>query len=265
MSESIYQTRGSARLGIVVPTGNTNLEPDMMMLAPNGISLHFARAGGYDIDQIPDEKQMQQYSDTPASDVIDSLRDCRSDIILYGCTSATLAQGPEFDRKFRGQIETIAGVPAVTAASALVEVLNALEVRRFAFSSPYVKTLNSLAIDFIESFGMHCVKRADVPVPMSNEAIGSATPEEITTLAERADCETAEAMVISCTDYRATEAIPAIEARLGKPVVTSNQAMMLMALKRLGIAPKNPLLEQHLATARIRQNDSSNPVHKSQS
>jgi hypothetical protein len=41
--------------------------------------------------------------------------------------------------------------------------------------------------------------------------------------------------------------------------------MMLMALKRLGIAPENPLLEQHLATARIRHNDSSNPAHKSQS
>ncbi len=258
MSRSAYPTRGVARLGIVVPTGNTNLEPDMMMLAPSGVSLHFARAGGYDIDQIPDEKQMQQYSDTPAGDVIDSLRNCRSDIILYGCTSATLAQGPEFDHKFRKEIEQIAGVPAVTAASALVEVLGALKVNRFAFSSPYVETLNNLAIDFIESFGMNCVKRIDAPVPMSNEAVGNATPEEITALAEQLDCDNAEAIVISCTDYRATEAIPAIEAQLGKPVVTSNQATLLVALKRLGIAPENTLLHQHLATAQASQNTSSN-------
>ena len=43
-------SRGVARLGIVVPVSNTNLEPDMVMLRPDGVSLHFARAGGRDRD-----------------------------------------------------------------------------------------------------------------------------------------------------------------------------------------------------------------------
>ena len=46
MPDTRYPTRGLARLGIVVPVSNTNLEPDMMMLAPAGVSLHFTRAGG---------------------------------------------------------------------------------------------------------------------------------------------------------------------------------------------------------------------------
>ena len=58
MIESNYQTRGLARCGIVVPVSNTNLEPDMMLLAPAGVSMHFARAGGYDVDQIPDENHI---------------------------------------------------------------------------------------------------------------------------------------------------------------------------------------------------------------
>ena len=43
--------------------------------------------------------------------------------------------------------------------------------------------------------------------------------------------------MLSCTDMRAAEAAPAIEASLGKPVVTSNRAMMRAALKRIGVPP----------------------------
>ncbi len=50
-----------------------------------------------------------------------------------------------------------------------------------------------------------------------------------------ADREEAEALVISCTDYRALEAVSALEGQLGKPVVTSNSALMYVCLKRLGI------------------------------
>jgi maleate isomerase len=250
MPASRYDGRGRARLGIVVPVSNTNLEPDMTLLAPRGVSLHFARAGGYDVDRIPDEKQMRQYSDTPVDDVIASLAHCRADLIVYGCTSATLAQGPAYDRAFRANIERLAGVPAVTAASALTLVLRSLGIERFTFTSPYVASLNDLAIDFIEAFGMRCVRRVDAPEPLGNEAVGDTRPEQIIETALSADHPEAEALVISCTDYRATEAIDELEARLGKPVITSNQASMLVALRRLGIAPDDsPLAGQHAAAA----------------
>ena len=251
MMDSNYRTRGRARCGIVVPVSNTNLEPDMMLLAPDGVSMHFARAGGYDVDQIPDENQMRQYSDHAVDDVLESLHLCRSDVVIYGCTSATLAQGPEYDRKFRDNMESICGVPAVTAASALVEVLQQLEIKRFAFTSPYVPTLNDLAIRYIESAGLHCASRVDTPRPMSNEDVAAATPDEIIQIAISADSDEAEAIVISCTDYRATEAIVEIEAKLGKPVITSNQATLLVALQRLGIAAGKSVLSQHIATAKL--------------
>ena len=57
-----------------------------------------------------------------------------------------------------------------------------------------------------------------------------------------------EAIVISCTDYRALEAVPAIEARLGKPVVTSNQAQMYVCLTRLGLPTRGIVAGGHLFT-----------------
>jgi len=51
-------SRGRKRFGILVPFTNTNFEPDMVLLRPDGVSLHFARIGGYDQDEIPDADQM---------------------------------------------------------------------------------------------------------------------------------------------------------------------------------------------------------------
>ena len=240
-----YPTRGRARIGVVVPFSNTNLEPDMTMLCPPGVSVHIARAGGYDLDAIPDEHQMRQYSDAPFEEAVDSLAGCRPDIILYGCTSATLARGPTFDAEFRRRIEARAAVPVVTAASAVIEALEDLGVERFAFSSPYVSSLNDLAVSYIEACGFRCVGRADTSAPLGNHEVAALTPEDVIALACKADCAQAEAIVLSCADMRAAEAVPAIEARLGKPVATSNQAMMHAALKRIGISPAEGAMRGH--------------------
>ena len=59
------------------------------------------------------------------------------------------------------------------------------------------------------------------------------TPQDAYDMALKADCDDAQAIVISCTDYRALEAVTAIEAKLNKPVITSNQALMHACLRRL--------------------------------
>ena len=240
--------RKRTRIGVVVPVSNTNLEPDLYQFAPKNLSFHFVRTGGYDVDQIPDEHQMRQYSDHDSSDDVEALRHCRPELILYGCTSATLSQGPDYDQQFCQRISDTVGVPAVTAASALVEVLAALEIRYFSFTSPYVASLNNLSIEFLQHQGCRCVSRVDAPEAMSNEAVGDALPDDIFNRAIMADHVDAEALVVSCTDYRATEAAVHIEEKTGKPVITSNLALLLVAMKKLNISAKDSPL-RHLMTA----------------
>jgi len=245
MNSQYTSSRGRARIGVVVPVTNTNLEPDMNMLRPDGVSIHAVRSGGYDIDAIPDEKQMQQYSDAAWQETVDQLKHCQSDIILYGCTSATLAQGPEFDQTFREQIEQHTSIPTITAASALIEALTDLRIKNFAFTSPYVASLNDYAVNFIEAYQFNCVGRLDTPIPLSNNAVAELTPEQVQDMAIEANNNDAEAIVLSCTDMRATEAIEAIESKLHKPVITSNAAMMHAALKRLSISPTDSAIQNH--------------------
>ena len=116
-------SRGRARLGLLVPFTNTNLEPDMTLMSPPGISIHAARLGGYDAELIPDESQMHGLGASDIDEPLRLLMGVKPDIILYGCTSATLAHGPDFDRKLAARARSASGAETVTAAGALVSAL----------------------------------------------------------------------------------------------------------------------------------------------
>jgi len=233
-------SRGRARLGIVVPVTNTNLEPDMVMLRPPGVSLHVARAGGYDLDRIPDSDQMLKFAEASLDEVVDSLTAARVDMILYGCTSATLSHGPAFDLAFQEKIERRADKPAVTAAGALAGALRHLGVSRIGFCSPYTRELNEEAMGFLRTSGFEVASSAYIGADLGNDGQGDVTPEQVVELALRADSREAQVIVLSCTDMRAVEVIETIEETAGKPVVTSNQALMFAAIKRLGLQGSVP-------------------------
>jgi len=57
------------------------------------------------------------------------------------------------------------------------------------------------------------------------------TPEDAYHIGFKADSPEADLIVISCTDYRALEAVQALERVLKKPVFTSNSALMCMPEK----------------------------------
>jgi maleate cis-trans isomerase len=61
------------------------------------------------------------------------------------------------------------------------------------------------------------------------------TPDAVFDLGMGANHPQAEAIVLSCTDMRSVETIARLEQATGKPVVTSNQAMMFEALHQLGL------------------------------
>lgn len=235
-------SRNRGRIGMIVPSSNINLEPDCALLAPAGVTLHFTRVGGYDVDEIPDGDEMRSFALEGLNDVLDLLTAADVQVMAYGCTSATLASGPEFDQQFQQQITDKTGVPAITAAGAIVEALNLLKISRLAFTSPYVAELNQDAIRFISACGFEVVNHFSVSENYSSRDMREVTPDTIYKQGLQADHPEAEALVISCTDFRALEALTALERDLGKPVVTSNQALMYASLTRLGIDTSDILM-----------------------
>jgi maleate cis-trans isomerase len=228
--------RRGPKIGVLVPFTNCNLEPDLALMRPDGATLHFERLGGYDAEAIPGREQMAGLGASSLDEPLRLIAGVRPRAVLYGCTSATLTHGLAFDRQLAGEIERRVGAVSITAAGALLEGLSALGAARVAFSSPYVGEINNQAVAFLESAGHQVVSRADIGRDLGNYGQGELTPEDVMALAKRADHPEAQALVLSCTDMRAVEAVSAIEAALGKPVVTSNQAMIFALCRALDLA-----------------------------
>jgi len=238
--DSLGASRRDYRIGLIVPASNTNAEPDCALLAPAGVTLHISRSGGYDVNAIPDSAEMRRFVRSDLDNQLQLLSDARVDLIAYACTSATLSDGPEFDRQFCADIERISERPALTTAGALVDAIQALELEKVAFTSPYVQLLAQESIDFIQQCGTQVVSHASFSQSLNSIEQGALTPADAYRMALLADHPEAQGIVISCTDYRALEALPSIEQALGKPVICSNQALMYACLKRLGLQGFTP-------------------------
>jgi maleate isomerase len=239
LREIITYAPRSKRIGLIVPSSNTNLEPDCLLLAPTGVTVHSVRSGGYDVNVVPDSEEMRRFVRQSVDQHVRLLIDARVDVIAYGCTSGTLSDGPEFDRQFCGELARKSGRPAVTTAGALIEAIRSVRATRVAFTSPYVKRLSREGVDFIRSCGIDVVKELTFEREMNSIEQNALTPQDAYDMAVRVNHPEAQAIVISCTDYRALEAVPAIERRIGKAVIASNQALMFACLNRLSIDSKH--------------------------
>lgn len=233
-----YSNRGAGRLGIIVPSSNTNLEPDCALLVPEGVTTHFTRIGGYDVDAIPDAETMRTLAASSLDEPLELLMAAKVDVIGYGCASATLSCGWQFDRELCQSIKAKSGVPTVTASGAMVEALQLRGLSSIGFASPYVEELNHDAVSFFKSAGIEVVECANPGSDLSSTEQGNLTPYDAFDLGRAADHPDAQAIVISCTDFRAVEAIKALEAELGKPIITSNQAMLEICLLKMGLKTK---------------------------
>ena len=227
--------RAQTRIGVLVPFTNTNLEPDLHLMCPPDTSLHITRIGGYRENDIPDAAEMARMGDADIDGALALIAGCHPDAVLYGCTSATLAHGRAFDIALAQRIRSATGAVTITAAGAIVFALKALGVTKVGLATPYVGVINNRTIQFLADEGLETLACGEVQQNLLSHEQGALSPGEIEELAKRADHTGAQAVVLACTDLRAIEAIPRIEAVLSKPVVTSNQAMMFMAMVQLGL------------------------------
>jgi maleate cis-trans isomerase len=122
----------------------------------------------------------------------------------------------------------------VTAASATVQALQAEGITRVALATPYPAHLNELLPALFGAAGITVVSLKSVAVPGSLE-VCRLPPWTAYQLAREADTREAQAVCILATDIRTIDVLAALERDLGKPAVSTNQALMWRALSLGGM------------------------------
>lgn len=163
-----------------------------------------------------------------------------SDLIVFCCTGGSLVGGVGYDEQIVKLIRDRAGVPAITITTAVIEALRRLGVERVAVATPYTADINEMERKVLNQYGftitnMRGLHEHVAPGDFRNSMIGRRTPYEAYQIARSVDTPDAQAIFLSCTNFRTVEVIETLELDLGKPVISSNQAGMWLALRRLGV------------------------------
>jgi len=222
------------RIGLMVPSTNTTCEADFGMVVPRGMTVHGQRLWlTNDANGDAAYQRMNAEIETGAR----YLATARVDVIAYGCTTGSFYKGPGWDREMLALIEREAGVPAVGTTPSVVAALRAVGARRLSVATPYPDWNNQRLRAYLEAAGFDVLNVDGEPVAAAsgNQGINDQSPESVIGFAAKSCRPEADALLCSCTAWRAVEAIDALERRTSKPVVTSNQATIWMALAAIGV------------------------------
>jgi maleate isomerase len=231
------------RIGLLIPSRNTTLEPEFYRMAPEGVSVHAARMALKEAS--PAALMAMEKEIYKAASMIMAVN---PGVIVVGCTSGSFIKGLGYDQKLIKKIHGLTQAKAITTSTAVIEALKLLKVTQVAVATPYSEEVNEKEREFIEAHGIRVTRIKGLgyskPVkayPLASQpvsGIGLLEPAVAYKLAQDVDSKEAEGIFISCTNFRTIEIIQALEENAGKPVVTSNQASVAIALRTMGIKEK---------------------------
>jgi len=223
----MYGWRG--RIGLIIPSSNTTMESEFWRMVPEGVSVHTTRLKLLRVT-VNELKEMAKN----ALHAAQLLATANVDVIVYGCTSGALIGGIEWEENLRKSIEKHVKIPTITTAFAVVNALRELGVRKISVATPYIDEVNVLEKKFLESNGFKVIKIKGLGIA-DNIEIGKQPPWTTYRLVREVNSSEAEAIFISCTNFRTIEVISKLEEDLGKPVISSNTASLWASLKILGV------------------------------
>lgn len=216
-----------ARIELIIPSVNTFSEPQFNRFAPEGLGIHVARARVAG----PWKRPLPEMAGEIAT-AAQLLADCAPDLVVFHCTDTSMSQGPQGESKILDIVRDATGIEAVATSRLVLEALQVLGLKRVALLTPYKS--NKPIIDYLNASGVAVVR--DVALKLEPLDFGNVTPSQWAALAQENDGPNVDGIFLSCTNTTQIEAIADIEAKLGKPVVNSNQAVLWGCLRKLGDA-----------------------------
>lgn len=220
------QIQTTHRIGLIVPSSNTVMEPDFYNHVPQGWTVHTSRMFLEDVTVEGESRMLDEFTFPAARD----LATAKPDVIVFGCTSAGSLRGNDYDTWLINEITQRTGIPAVSVIRSVREQIQKFAGNRVVVVTPYTDEMNvriqaSLApdgVDVIHIQGLGIVE---------NTQIGVVPQQQILDLGLKAVAGlNPDGLFLSCTNFQAMDVLPELRRRLPFPVISSNQAALDAAI-----------------------------------
>lgn len=217
------------RLGLILLSSDLTTEPDYARLMPPDEVACFGSRVKADNPTTPENLRRMLPRLGAAAALLPE--DYPPAAICYSCTAASVVLG---DDVVTQAIQLVwPGVPVVTPSHSAVLALQALQAQRISVLTPYLPETSEPMAEYFSRQGLD-IQRFECLGIEDDRVMARVQPQSIIAAACAVDDPASEAIFISCTALPAIAVIAELEQKLGKPVVTSNQATAWTMLQHAG-------------------------------
>ncbi|MEQ8288027.1 Asp/Glu racemase [Thalassospira sp.] len=214
----------AGKIGLITLATDFNSEDDLRGILPGDVRLFTTRIENANPVTVENLRSM-------AADLPRAARTLMPgygvDVVIFGCTSGTAVTGSD---KIAALInEGMPGVHVTNPMLASTLALKAVGAQKIAIVTPYLPDVTQSVADGFAQQGFEATHLMGFGLD-SDQDMTAIPPKAILDAAIKADTKDADAVFISCTAIRSAEIAAEAEKQLGKPVITSNQALIWHAL-----------------------------------
>lgn len=221
------------RIGMLIPSGNVIIEPQVNAMLPPGVALYATRLplrGSSEGELLAMARNVEEAARL--------LAHAEVALIAFNCTAVS-TYSKAMEAGIRQRIASATGLPALMTSEAIVEALRILKSKRIVLLTPYIADVNAREAGFLNESGFEVLSETGLGLD-TNAEMARLAPEVWLDLARKKRSNRADAYLVSCTAVRSAEVIDEMERELGRPVVTSNQAIAWYCLRKAGIQDQVP-------------------------
>jgi maleate isomerase len=227
------------RVGLIVPSSNVTVETELPALLNRHRTARFTfHSSRMRMHTVSDEelKAMNEQRERCVAEITDA----QCNALVYACLIALMAQGPgehiRAETAVSQQLVELSREGIVTSsAGALVEALHALNAKRIALVTPYIRPLAERVVSYLEAEGFTVTDWVALEVA-DNAAVGRIAGEHLLAAARQLNLAETDTLIISaCVQMPSLELIPTAEQEFGLPVISAATATAYTLLRRLGL------------------------------
>jgi maleate isomerase len=218
----------TARVGLIIPSSNRMVEQEMVGGFPAGVQAHITRLRMTGTNRGPLDGVLPRVEEATRA-----LTDAKCEVVAFHCTANSMEEGQDGEQRILASLTHGGAARATTTATAIRRALAALDARRIVLLTPYSQAVTDHEAEFLTEAGYQVIHAKGFALAGS-DAYCATPPSFWKERAIEAARPDADVYFLSCANISVFGVIEELEARLDRPVITSNQSVVWDMLCRLG-------------------------------
>ncbi|NKB53339.1 MAG: hypothetical protein GKR97_14135 [Rhizobiaceae bacterium] len=212
-------------IAVAVPQQNSNMQPEYEAMRPQGINNQMYRFDISDHIKVPEA----------VLTTLPQVRGCWPDMVICSNSLEMRWWSTERQALYRKQIrDVLPDLPFVTATDACVAALKTVGAKRIGVISPMSEEMSESARAYYQAHGFEVPNATWLKVATSDRIIDIPV-DAINAAFDRVDTDDIDTFLHVGGALGIVDMLDDLEARLGRPVVSSNAATYWYALRMMGI------------------------------